>query len=130
MNCKNNECDKFKEAAKALCQRCILRRWRRRNPIRNAYHNLKSSAHKRKIPFLLTWDEFKQWCADTGYVESKGRTHQSSTVGRLDANKGYSLNNMKLEKWIENTSKGYEEGREKSMVPEPITDDEREENPF
>ncbi len=109
LKCRNKECKHFDERVKAACQGCRTRKYRKRNPVRYAFHNLKSSARKRSIVFELTYEEFTQWCADTGYIETKGKKWEAMTVGRTDANKGYSLDNMKLEKWIDNTSKGYYE---------------------
>lgn len=56
-----------------LCYYCRHLRYRKRNPIRVALNVLKQSAKRRGIPVNLTFEEWKQWCQDTNYLETKGR---------------------------------------------------------
>lgn len=46
--------------------------WREKNPVHDAYLNLKSNAKRRGKYFDLTLAQFKQFCVKTKYMKKKG----------------------------------------------------------
>lgn len=64
---------------------------------------------KRDIFFGITFEEFKQFCLETGYLEVKGKRSLSQTIDRIDNNKGYTLGNMQMMSMRSNVQK-YHEG--------------------
>lgn len=70
--------------------------WRRKNPIHAAYLNKKSNAKKRGIPFMLTLEEWTEFCIATDYVKSQAETRTAYHVDRIDNNKGYTIDNIEL----------------------------------
>lgn len=49
------------------CATCRHRDYALRNPIKIKFLNLKKSANKRKIPFSVSWDRFKELAESSGY---------------------------------------------------------------
>jgi len=79
-----------------VCSKHLMERWRANNPIRNAYTQIRSSAGKRKIPFLITFKEFKRFIEDSDYLQQSGRDPNDSTIDRIDAEKGYQVGNLRV----------------------------------
>ena len=71
-----------------------MRRWRAANPVKAAYHNLKSNAKRRGKAFNLTLQDFKDFCQATDYIKSRGRKATCYHVDRIDETKGYSRENI------------------------------------
>lgn len=78
------------------------------DPLYYAFENLRSSARKRGIQFLLTRAEFKEFCDRTGYLELKGKDPTSLTVDRIDTNGPYSKGNIRPLGYYENISHRHE----------------------
>ena len=83
-----------------------VREWRRKNPEKYAYHNLKSNSKRRGILFELSFEEFKEFCFKTEYIQGKGKTKDSYSIDRKDSSKGYTKNNIQILTLSENSRKG------------------------
>lgn len=88
--CKN------KVKGKYPCSTCRSRKSREANPVRYAYHNLKSSAAKRDLPFTISLEQFKDWCIKVDYIGHKGRAAASYTCDRRYNDIGYHVDNIQV----------------------------------
>lgn len=69
------------------------------------YDNLRCNARRRGKVFTLTRQEFEQFCAETNYLELRGKTGKSASIDRVDNRKGYELGNIRILTLSENTHK-------------------------
>lgn len=93
----------------AECSKCMMRRWRAKYPLKAAYSELRYRSRRRGISFTLTLGEFSQICADSGYLEGKGRKASELQIDRIDVRQGYSWANCQVLTCSENVSKGNRE---------------------
>lgn len=100
--CRRRASDGFK------CHTCRSRLKRIRNPLYYAFENLKSSARKRGIQFLLTRPEFEAFCKEHGYVEKRGKQPDSMSIDRVDTNGPYSKDNIRPLGYFDNCSHKFE----------------------
>lgn len=104
--CKHWGCSNSTRSSKAWdCGTCASRKTRINNPERYAFQQVKRSADMRNIPFELTFEQFLEFDRQTGYVVSKGRESESLTIDRIDASKGYTIDNIRALTWSENCAK-------------------------
>ncbi|PTY03310.1 hypothetical protein DB346_05370 [Verrucomicrobia bacterium LW23] len=89
-----------------LCNKCALRIWRAKYPLKAAYLTLKTSAVKRRIAFLLTLKEFGQAIYGTEYLERKGWDSNALHIDRIDNSLGYQVGNIRVVTAHENCRKG------------------------
>lgn len=94
------------------CCTCASRLYRLRNEDRYAFHNLKSSARKRGIKFHLTFEDFQEFCALTGYLEQRGKEPTSLTVDRIKSWMPYQVGNIRILTYADNVSHKFEESRD------------------
>lgn len=106
--CKHWGCSNTPDPGRRVCNTCRARMARVKNPTRYAFNNLKDSARKRAIPFLLTFEQFVEFDRQTGYVESRGKGTDDLTVDRIDSSKPYEVGNIRALTWIQNCSKKVE----------------------
>lgn len=71
-----------------------MRKWRKENPIKAAYANLKANAKRRGKEFTITIEQFRQFCQQTDYIKRKGRRATCYHVDRIDETKGYTIDNI------------------------------------
>jgi hypothetical protein len=95
-----------KENNTKYCSTCRSRQARERNPVKYCYLNLKHNAKRRGVAFELTFEEFVQFCYATNYMAGKGRTRTSYSIDRIDNDKGYTLDNIRVIPLHENSRKG------------------------
>lgn len=79
--------------------------WRLRNPFRAAFRQIKDRAKRKGIDFALSFEDFAELAAQTGYVEGKGRSASSLSIDRENAGIGYVLTNIRVMTVAENSSK-------------------------
>ncbi len=90
-----------------LCSRHRRRFQRRRNPLTESYNTLRMHARGRRIPFLLTLDEWRRFCTETGYLDRDGKSHgDSPSVDRRSHRGPYSYDNIQIMTVRENGLKG------------------------
>ncbi len=104
-----------KKAGK-VCPACLIRRWRANNPALSSFNQLKVSARRRGKEFTLTFEEFRGWCLNNGYLDGRGRLRDSLHVDRHDDSKGYNLENIRVLTNRENILK--EQARRKKIRQE------------
>lgn len=99
-----------------ICDACRTRIWREKNPRLAAYFNLKRSAQKREIEFLLTFEEFWQVIRYTKYIQRKGRGEDSLQIDRIREDEGYTRDNIQVTTKKKNKEKWYSWFREHSAT--------------
>lgn len=104
--CAVKKCTNARTGRHRYCRRCRNQRYRATNYLGYTYDKLRWSAKKRGIEFLLTIEEFGKWCAETGYLELKGRSQDAMTVDRIKSDQGYKMGNIRILSNIENATKG------------------------
>lgn len=93
--CETKYCTNTRAKDRVLCHKCRNKKYRKANPFRYRYHNLKNSARKRHIPFNLTFKEFVQLWKDSGKWEQL-LAGEPWTVDRIDVNLGYEPGNVRI----------------------------------
>jgi hypothetical protein len=90
---------------KKHCQKCYSKFWREKNPVLYCYLTVKNNAKRRKKFFSLTFEEFKEFCIETKYMDKKGRTRNKYTIDRIVNELGYIRANIRCIKQIDNSRK-------------------------
>jgi len=126
--CVSFRCRRKARDDRFRCHTCESRLRRLGDPLYYAFQNLKSSARKRGIQFLLTRDEFADFCKKYGYLEKKGKEPASLTVDRWPDTRGpYSKDNIRPLGYADNCSHKFEN----KPAPEPTSEEPFDEsNPF
>jgi hypothetical protein len=88
------------------CSTCRSQQSRQRNPIRYAYNNLKANAKRRGKEFTLTLSEFTYFCIQYDYIQGKGKTKTSFSIDRMENDKGYTKDNIRILTLSDNSKKG------------------------
>ena len=102
--CSTKYCSR-KIYALCLCRRCYNRDYRKRNVIKASYQALKDNAKRRKKIFDISYEQFEQFCCTTKYIAGKGKTRNSLTIDRIEENKGYTADNIRVLPNRENVKK-------------------------
>jgi len=104
MICK--KCNKNESAkGKSICHQCKYLREKMHDPIGLAYRRLKSHAKQRGKEFLLTKEEFQQFCVKSEYAFKSGISKNNYHIDRIDETKGYSIDNIQVLTNSENVRK-------------------------
>lgn len=74
--------------------------------MRAAFLNLRGNAKRRGKVFDLTFDQFKSFAIEVDLLHKRGRTSKSYTVDRIDNEKGYTVGNLQMLTYGENSRKG------------------------
>jgi hypothetical protein len=90
------------------CSKHRQREYRKNNPIKAAFQNLRSNASRRGKDFSLTFEQFKSFAIETDYIAGKGRTVESYHIDRIDENQGYHVWNIQVLTNSENVKKYHE----------------------
>lgn len=105
----------LKPAAKQKTRcHCCIKRQQNQDVIKASYYNLRGNAKRRNKEFDLTLEQFREFCIRTEYHLGKGKTKTSYSIDRIDDNKGYTLDNIRILTLSENTQK--ENLRRKQLV--------------
>jgi hypothetical protein len=107
--CVSWRCRRRAEVGKSRCPTCRSRLYRINHDDRYAYSNLRASARKRGIGFDLTFEEFREFCRETGYLESRGKDPTSLTIDRRKTDLPYCKGNIRIMNYHDNTSHRFEE---------------------
>lgn len=103
-----------------FCPKHRKRYQKETDPVRYTYNFIKNNAKRRGKPFEITLDQFAEWCKETDYINRKGTKKTSFTIDRIDASKGYTLDNIQILTNEQNGRKGMTtdlEGREIEPPP-------------
>lgn len=90
--CDNNPADH----KGGLCHKHYARKRRALHPMETRYRQFKHNALARGHAFTITYNEFKDFCKDTGYLLVKGRRGMNATIDRIKNNHGYHIWNIQL----------------------------------
>lgn len=105
--CSVKFCRRRRARQRTTCLTCKSRLWRKANPIRALYINLKSHAKARGHEFTLTFAQWRAFCLRTDYHKLKGLEPDSLTVERKDEARGYHADNLTVLKHSENVRRGF-----------------------
>lgn len=104
--CKNN-----KQPRSRFCSRHRKIMEKERDPVGYAYRVTKQNARRRGKDWSITYEEWREFCARTGYHEKKGRGPGGASIDRIDARRGYSIDNIRIFDFVENSRKGATEDK-------------------
>ena len=110
--CVTKNCRGLGDRNRPRCCRCAKRLWREKNPVRDAYLNLKHHAKWRGVGFALSLQEFSDFCESTSYIQNKGRTGDALAVDRIDGSRGYEVGNIRVLTCSENSRREHAEAYE------------------
>jgi hypothetical protein len=96
MKCITYGCNNEAPKGRKICWKCKSRKVKIDNPYFYYYNLLRSNSKYRGKQFDLTLDEFKEFCNKTGYLKLKGKLSNDYSIDRIDVNKGYSVDNIRL----------------------------------
>lgn len=98
INC-NNEARKGRK----LCNTCKSRKAKIDNPYFYYFNLLRCNAKRRRKEFSITLDQFKIFCDKTNYLYLKGKRSNDYSIDRINIQKGYSIDNIRLVTVSENS---------------------------
>lgn len=104
-------CQECREELKPGCTRtkcdtCRKRHYRKLNPVRAAWKQLRDNARRRNKTFTITWEQWQTWYTQHHVGELRGRHAGKWSIDRIDNSKGYSLDNIQLVPMEWNSMKG------------------------
>jgi hypothetical protein len=105
MKCKNKRCTREAHKRHTLCAPCRYKMQKTKYPVKRAYFTLRSNAQRRGKEFTLTLADFTAFCNSCNYITNKGIRSASSTVDRIDEERGYSADNIQCLTNAENRRK-------------------------
>jgi hypothetical protein len=108
MKCATSYCRgiKTKSGHSPFCAKCRYRRFRDKFPAKCAFNNLRKRAHERGHSFELSFSKFEElWNA--GLAKNHGRGAGFLSIDRIDNNRGYADDNVRLLTYSENSRKQY-----------------------
>jgi len=73
--------------------------------MRYAYNTLKQNAKRRGKVFLLSWSDFLTFAFATHYLNRKGKSRDSFSIDRIENERGYVPDNLRLVTVAENSAK-------------------------
>ncbi len=92
-----------KRSRHKLCARCRMKHDRAKNPYAYFLRKLRSNAKRRGHACTLTIEEFKGWCLETGYLETRGRMSGCMSIDRINQAEGYHYDNIQIMEVGENS---------------------------
>lgn len=125
--CKTPGCGRPRKKRNTYCCRCATRRWAANQPASYTLNKLRSNAKRRGIPFSITLEEFKAFCAShPDYLTARGRNSRCLSIDRVKSWLGYSIDNIRLLTVAENSRRAAEDTNSKRW---PATAPQIEPNP-
>jgi DNA-directed RNA polymerase subunit RPC12/RpoP len=76
------------------CSTCRSRILKKKNPVYYFFNLLKVNATRRGIEFVLTLNQFKDFCVEVDFIKKKGKKITSLTIDRIRADRGYHIDNI------------------------------------
>lgn len=103
--CISPYCTNLAYKRRKICNKCRRRKYINEHPLEYTYDTLKQNAKRRRVPFLLSIKEWKQFCDTTGYLKLRGTFAQDMTVDRIIDALGYVAGNIQMITRAENSKK-------------------------
>ena len=69
-----------KVTGQGACSSCRSKASREKDPHRYSYTALRNNAKRRRKPFNISLEDFKEFCYETKYIETKGRSGNAFSV--------------------------------------------------
>lgn len=107
--CSTPYCRNEAAPQRTKCWKCKSRKVKDDRPEYYHFKALRDNARRRGKQFDLTLAQFTQFCKETGYMDSKGKTAQSFSIDRIRSWEGYNINNIQILTLSENTKKQRQE---------------------
>lgn len=107
--CRTPTCRKKRTAKDPLCPMCRKRQQKEDDPARYVFNALKSNDRRRGKEFAISFEYFLSLCAESGYLEGRGRSAASLSIDRKQSHLGYVEGNLRVITVSENSSKGNRE---------------------
>ena len=104
MKCKTNFCRRSATRGQ-FCSTCSSRNYRKKNPIRCSFLNLRANSKRRGIEFTLTLDQFNDFCFASDYISGKGKKSESFSIDWIDPLRGYIADNIQVLTLADNVRK-------------------------
>lgn len=103
--CISPYCTNLALKNRKLCAKCKRRNYITAHPLEYTYMALRNNAKRRRVPFLLSIKEWKQFCDATNYLKLRGTFAQDMTVDRIIDALGYVAGNIQMITRAENSKK-------------------------
>ncbi len=103
--CYTKYCRREARPGGKLCPSCARQRLKENNPIYYTYQTTKDNAKRRGKRFVITLDEFAEFCTNTGYLELKGKDADSASIDCIIDEIGYAAGNIRVLSLRDNTLK-------------------------
>lgn len=99
-----------------FCNSCYTKKYRKNNPVKASFYNLKNNAKRRGKKFNLTFEEFKEFAVRVDLISNSGRKKHSYHIDRIDEEKGYTKDNIQLLQNTYNVKKYHIYNKEKDLA--------------
>lgn len=103
--CNTKNCYRETKETVAFCAFCRVKKWRENHPVEYTFANIKNRARQRGIAFLLTLEEWREWCERNNYIALRGNGKNDMTVDREYNDVGYQVDNMVMMTRTQNRNK-------------------------
>lgn len=102
--CRTKYCRKTAKDG-GLCHPCRYKKKKEVNLIRVVYQTIKDNATRRNKRFVITIEEFKEFCEENNYLELRGKSADSASIDCIIDEIGYAKGNIKILSLSNNTLK-------------------------
>lgn len=115
--CATKYCRRKPKGNRTYCSTCRGRKWRKENPFKYHYNNLRNRARQRDKPFNLAFEQFKLlWlCEEDKWNEKVAKSECQWQMDRIDENRGYEFDNLQLITKTKNITKYFDHRRQFQM---------------
>ena len=94
--CSTKYCRKNAAPKGKVCYSCSKKRYAEKHPMRYAFNTLRQNAKRRGKSFELTFEQFKEFAIATNYMAGRGIQKDSFHIDRINPEKGYSIDNIRV----------------------------------
>lgn len=94
--CATKFCTNERGKNRLVCHCCRSKKFRKEQPMKASFQTLRYNARRRGKEFSLTFEQFEKFCYETNYIAGRGRQKTSFSIDRIDNNKGYSIDNIRV----------------------------------
>lgn len=119
MNCTTKYCRNEARKGKKICYKCASKKYKERHPENYFFNALRNNARRRGKEFIISLNEFREFCERTAYMELKGKTADSLSIDRINNEKGYSIDNIQAISLRYNSQK-QKSDREERLIDVPF----------